>query len=187
MHEKDTGDFLVELTNSNSDISYVAGFLCHYALDASVHPLVNRYVGDEGYMHMAIEHRLEIMDGGDFIFPQYMDLEMERTVGSVIEKVYGFQKPMKYFRKGYRDLKLFSRIVKDKHRILCRIFKKGKLAVLSYHTNLADDFDLSEFIKLKEQAIEQACQYIQAVISYRNDEISENELRKIIGNRSYSG
>lgn len=188
MHETRTGDFLIELTKASADLSYVAGFLCHYALDSTMHPLVRRYVPkDKGYLHMAIEHRLEVMDGGKFVWPKYLDAETERMVGSVIEKVYGFPRPMKKFKAGYRDLKIFSLIAEDRHRILCRLFRRGTLGAISYHTKLADDFDLSQFEALKELATERAAGFIEGIQRYKNGDIGEDELRAIIGNKSYSG
>ena len=67
MHRERTGGFLTELARravgDRAVVSYLCGFLCHYALDAATHPYINEKAGYSAVMHMAIEHRLDKMSG----------------------------------------------------------------------------------------------------------------------------
>ena len=72
MHTDRTGDFLCALARHARDgscpetmFSYLAGFLCHYALDAATHPYVIRKTTGEGVpsgAHRAFEHTLDILE-----------------------------------------------------------------------------------------------------------------------------
>jgi len=63
----------------------------------------------------------------------------------------------------------------------------GILSTISYQTRKADHLDLSPFDGLMTEAVEMGVKLITAAYSYRSGVISEDELRAVIGNRSYAG
>ena len=196
MHRTKTGEFLMELarnSQSKEAFSYLSGFLCHYALDSTAHPLVYDLQGDKGYMHMAIEHKLDVIELNkqgkqlrDIIkyFPKYTDLPVAKKA---MKKVYGWDDD--YYKIGYRHTRILFWIIKDQHGILNFLlgWKRWKFAALSFRTKLCDNMDLSGFEAIETEAIELAARLITAAYEYRSGNIDENALRDIIGNRSYAG
>ena len=191
MHRERTGDFLMELARrakgSRDMFSYFTGFLCHYALDSNTHPYINRKAKNRGSMHMAIEHRLDRMNGGAICIPPFLPERMKDGVGGAIAKIYGWDDAWEMLREGHRDMTPFYRIVEDKRGRLDWVARKThtKLAHLSYRSSSADDIDLSGFEPLYRRALYDAAGYIEAARDFVEGKIGESELRKIIGNRSY--
>ena len=194
MHRTKTGDFLMELAKRSSSremFSYLAGFLCHYALDSTSHPFIIKMAANKDDMHMAIEHRLDVLElrrqekqRSDLmeLFTKYHDLP---EVRQVMKAIYGWNDEC--YAIGYKHMKLYHWIVKDQHgvlnRLLCRM--PGLLSALSYQTQNADHLDLSQFDGLMEEAVEMGVKLITAAYQYRSGVISEEELSKVIGNRLY--
>lgn len=191
MHRMLTGDFLVELIkrarNSRETFSYAAGFLCHYALDSDTHPYIIRKSKNSYPMHMAIEHKLDRMHGGEIHIPPFLPESMKDDVGGAITKIYGWNDVWEKFKQGHRDMKPFYKIVEDKSGILNFIAGKShtKLALVSYLSTAIDDMDLRGFYRLYPRALDNAAKYIEAARDFVNDKIDEATLREIIGNRSY--
>ena len=191
MHRKHTGDFLIELIKRGKDdpkvFSYAAGFLCHYALDSTTHPYINRKAKGSFPMHMAIEHRLDRMTGKKVRIPPFLPASMKEAVGGAITKIYGWDDAWEKLRQGHRDMKPFYAIVTDQSGLLDMFASKThtKLALISYRSKVIDDMDLRGFYPLYHRAVEDAVRFIKAAHDYTQDRIDEATLRAIIGNRSY--
>ena len=191
MHREHTGDFLIELIKRGKGdrevFSYAAGFLCHYALDSNTHPYINRKAKNSFPMHMAIEHKLDRMNGGKVRIPRFLPESMKDAVGGAITKIYGWDDAWEKFKQGHRDMKPFYAIVTDESGWLDRIAGKTrtKLALVSYRSKVIDDMDLRGFYPLYNRAVDDAARFIRSADDYVRDKIDEAALREIIGNRSY--
>lgn len=196
MHRTKPGEFLMELakrSQSREMFSYFAGFLCHYAMDSTSHPFIYKTADYQSDMHTAIEHRLDVLElerqgkqrrGLMDLFTQYRKLP---EVREAMKSVYGWDDNC--YETGYRHMKLYHWIVKDQHGVLNRLlcWFPGILSTISYQTRKADHLDLSPFDGLMTEAVEMGVKLITAAYSYRSGVISEDELRAVIGNRSYAG
>ena len=190
MHRERTGDFLLELAKSCRDkdnFSYLAGFLCHYALDSATHPYIIEKAKGSGAMHLAIEHRLDVLDGGEIRIPPFLPQTMREYVSGAIIRIYGWRDAWKGLEQGYRDMKPFYRLVQDQNGVLDRLFgwTRGKAAMLSYRSHLCDNMDLSGFRPLYDQAVKDAVQFILAAKAYVSGTMEEAAFRQVTGNRSY--
>lgn len=191
MHRMHTGDFLIALARractSREVFSFLAGFLCHYALDSNTHPYIIRKSRGSYAMHMAIEHKLDNMNGGEIRIPPFLPESMKEDVGGAITEIYGWNDAWKKYKKGHRDMTPFYKIVEDKNGTLDRFASKtkSKLALVSYLSKEVDDVDLRGFYRLYDRATDCAVRYIEAAIDYVRGAIDEDELRAVIGNRSY--
>ena len=197
MHRKRTGAFLMELADrvrDNDTFSYLCGFLCHYALDSIAHPpiiqLARKLSADEkhaSYMHIAIEHRLDLMDGGRMTVPGPPPESVREMFNSSIEKVYGWNDPWKKMRRDYWHIKPFYTLVWDRSGILNRMLTPlgGKPAMVSYKSSVCDGLDLGWFRPLFEQSIEDAVRFIECARSYTEGRIGRSEFARVIGNRPY--
>lgn len=194
MHTTKTGLFLMELaarSQSREVFSFLAGFLCHYAMDSISHPFICKMANSQGSMHTAIEHKLDVLElerqgkqRKDIVrlFAKCPDLP---EVREVIQKVYGWNDNC--YAVGAKYMHLYYWIAKDQHGILnCVLhWMPGKLSSVSYRTKIADKLELAGFTDLERNAVERGVQLITAVYEYRNGDICEECLRKIIGNHSY--
>lgn len=191
MHRQHTGDFLTELLHRAKDdrrvFSYLAGFLCHYSLDSNTHPYIIRKAKNSGAMHMAIEHRLDKINGGEIRIPPFLPESMKDAVGGAITKIYGWEDAWEKFRQGHRDMTPFYRIVADEKGWLDFVARRThtKLALISYRSTAVDDMDLRGFVPLYRRALDDAVRYIGAAKAYLGGEIDETEWRAVIGDRSY--
>ena len=132
MHTTRTGAFLTALVRRacvsacrEEMFSYLAGFLCHYALDSVTHPYII-YVTTEEYnfprSHMSLEHALDAVQmkrdgcwGSDhpvtdrYFPPLRLPESMRRDIDAVFEEVYGWKdcwaemnRSCRRFRSCYR-------------------------------------------------------------------------------------
>lgn len=191
MHRQRTGEFLLELARrakgDSKVFSYLAGFLCHYALDANTHPYIIRKAKNSAVMHMAVEHRLDKLIGGAIRIPPFLPEEMKESVGGAITAVYGWDDAWDKLRQGRRDMKPFYGLVEDKSGRLDRFARKThtKLALISYQSTAIDDMDLGGFDRLYRRALDDAVRYLEAARAFTAGAIGEAELRAVIGSRSY--
>lgn len=191
MHRERTGDFLMELMRRAKEnrmvFSYAAGFLCHYALDSNTHPYINRKAKNSAAMHMAIEHKLDKLNGGAIRIPPFLPESLKDDVGGAITAIYGWDDAWEKLRQGHRDMTPFYRLVEDKSGRLDRIASKThtKLALISYRSTAIDDMDLRGFDPLYRRALDDAVRYIQAAQAFVGGGMDETELRAVIGSRSY--
>lgn len=191
MHREHTGDFLVELAKraafDRAVFSYLCGFLCHYALDSTTHPYINRKAQNSAVMHMAIEHKLDVMSGGNIRIPPFLPDALCESIGGAIEQIYGWNDAWEKLREGRRHMASFYRIVSDRNGTLDRFARKThtKLRLVSYRSKAIDRMDLSGFQPLYRSALDDAVRYITAAQSFVDGVIGESQLREIIGSRSY--
>lgn len=191
MHRTRTGEFLIELANravNNSEVfSYLCGFLCHYALDSTAHPYINSLAHNSGAMHMAIEHKLDLMSGENIRIPPFLPESMHRDIGGAITRIYGWGDAWEMLREGRRCMASFYLVVTDKSGRLDRIAEKthSKLRLVSYKSKAIDGMDLSGFEPLYQKALDNAVGFITAARSFVAGELTEDRLREILGSRSY--
>lgn len=191
MHREHTGDFLTELARGAKDdrkvFSYLCGFLCHYALDSTTHPYINRMAGFSASMHMAVEHKLDVMSGGNIRIPPFLPDTLKESVGGAIAKIYGWDDAWEKLREGRRDMAPFFRIVSDQKGTLDRFAEKTrtKLRLISYRSKAIDDMDLSGFQPLYQQALDDAVRFIETAKEFVSGNIAEAAFREVIGSRSY--
>lgn len=191
MHRERTGEFLTELARrSKGDrgvFSYLCGFLCHYALDSTAHPYINEKAGHSAAVHMAVEHKLDKLSGGDIRIPPFLSERLREKVGGAITAIYGWGDAWEKLREGRRDMAPFYRIVSDKSGTLAKIADKtsSKLRFVSYQSKAIDDMDLSGFQPLYQKALDDAVRFIEAARAFVGGGIGEEELSAAIGSRSY--
>ena len=191
MHRERTGDFLSELarraTGDEAVFSYLAGFLCHYALDSCTHPYINDKARHSALMHMAIEHRLDVLSGGNVRIPPFLPESLGERVGGAITAVYGWSDAWQKLREGRRDMAPFYRLVTDKSGRLDRLARMThtKLGLVSYRSKALESMDLSGFYPLYDRALDDAVSFIAAARRFADGELDEAGFRENIGSRSY--
>ena len=188
MHRTRTGRFLMELARRSREpemFSFLAGFLCHYALDSTAHPFIYAKAEYRSDLHTAIEHRLDMIElerqGKRDIMELFTDFPDLPEARAAMKTVYGWDDDC--FETAYRHMKLYHRIVQDRHGILNALYPKA----VSYRTRLCDGMDLSPFDALEAEAVRLGVGLITAAHRFRAGQIGEEELQKAIGNRSYAG
>ena len=186
MHDEKTADFLVEMAKAaktSEMFSYLAGFLCHYALDTTVHPYIDRLADNTGYMHVAIEHKLDLME----LDKMGMDLR-DRPI------TRNFYPPfLPKSMQGDLD-EVFYYLAEDPHGLIDRAFGDaprdligGRLVTISYRSHLCDGMTFDEFDGLRKKAVHKAIRLIEGADSFRKGTLSEAALRDMIGHTDYSG
>lgn len=197
MHRRRTGAFLLEMAKrcrTNSQFSYLAGFLCHYALDSATHPLIIQLAqkdhGDNwigSMMHIAIEHRMDVLDGSGNARPPFPPEETMRFFYQSVYAVYGWKDARKKFRHGYHCMPAFYLFVRDKYGLFDKVtgWTKGPAAMISGKSKICDGIDFSGIYPLYERSIDDAVLYIRCAYDFVKHRIGEEEFRKTIGNKSY--
>ena len=196
MHSKNVNTFLLELarhSQSREMFSYLAGFLCHFALDSRTHPYINSMAADRTGMHCAIERTLDAMElkrsGREWkdIMKQFTKYPELPEAELAIETVYGWRD--NYFRIGYRHMKIYHWFVKDQSGLLNWLLESlpGHRSYISYRNHKCDDMDLSGFQDFEEEAVDFGVELIQSAYQYRQGKLSDDELLKVIGDQNYSG
>ena len=140
-----------------------------------------------------IEHKLDVMElkrqskGFGYIMKLFTDYPDIPEVQNAMKTVYGWDD--EYFRISYRHMKLFHWLAIDRFGLVDLLLRnaRGRRSSVSYRNTRSKNLDLSGFDEYEKDAEQFAVQLIRAAYQYRNDEITESELRSIIGNRSYSG
>lgn len=208
LHSMRTGDLLIAMakkSESKEFFSFLSGILCHYALDGSIHPYVHELVQNCGWTHAEIEKKLdqmELLKQGKRIsdrpvsrelLPPYLPDNLKADVNAVYKEVYGWNDTWELLRTSYRHMKQFTWIIEDPSGILCALTNKGllkklypKCSGLSYRREYPDTIDFSWFPKAEEKAVKEAVTYIDSCYEFVNGRLEEDELRRIIGNRSYA-
>lgn len=196
IHDSSPGALVTALAancESPEAFSFLCGWLCHYAADSTLHPLVNALRGDRGYMHMAIEHKLEAVElkrqGKSLkdvmaLLPPFPQVPEARAA---MRRVCGWDDG--YDRVSYRHTKLLYSLFTDRLGLLNLLlgWTQGAPAALSYRTRLADKLDLSPFDALETEAADLAARLMTAAYRCRAGVIDAEELRAIIGSRNFAG
>ena len=132
MHTTKTGDFLIALAkrsrdgkNPGASFSYLAGFLCHYALDSTAHPYIiwrTTETWPTRRAHRDLEHALDIhlmqkegTWGGkhpltDHHFPKLrLSREMEEDMDAAYGQVYGWRGTVDAMNRCYAIYRMVFR------------------------------------------------------------------------------
>lgn len=141
MHTTRTGAFLTALADRARSgeareemFSYLAGFLCHYALDSSAHPYIvwrttETWVSPRA--HQDMEHALDAallkreglwggkrpVTGHHFPklkLPESLDADLDAAYGSV----YGWRRVRKSLNRCYRQYRKFYRLIEKPRSLL---------------------------------------------------------------------
>ena len=231
MHTTRTGQFLMALARQAKSsrcpeemFSYLAGFLCHYALDAETHPYIIHMTEEKTKLprgHMSFEHtldRLEMERAGvwgekhpvtDHYYPKLRLPEcMRGDIDAVFREVYGWPgcwKALNHANPRYRLCYRFLEKPRGLVTRLARLTKHPALRSLTYalshfegtdvensghaewaHSHEPSEKSVADFGELKAAARREALEMITAAYRYIFlSEISEEELSRRIGSRSY--
>ncbi len=191
-------------SHSRIAFSYLAGALCHYALDSTAHPYINAKAAKRPGMHTAVERkldRLELKRQGrrlSDIMRLFVPFPEVPEIRAAMKSVYGWDDER--FRDGYRHMRLFLWFVKDEHGVLAAVIgvlsgilsgitgrKADYIRAQSYRNHMADDLDLSGFTPLENAAVDLAVRLITEAHSYRAGLTDDQNLHSLIGSRDYSG
>lgn len=153
MHTTRPGAFLsalLERAKSSSHreelFSWLAGFLCHYALDSITHPYII-YVTTEKYhyprCHMSFEHELDMRQISrdsvrdtkhpvtEHYFPRVsLPKGIKEDVDAVFEKVYGWKNGWKQFNRSGHRYRLVYRLLENPSGLTARLARKTKHPLL---------------------------------------------------------
>ncbi len=159
MHTCRTGDFLVSLaeqarkqrdTEAGAQLfSYLAGFLCHYALDLTVHPYViweTTHVCTRKRAHQAMERAMDVLEirrRGDWgkahpvtekYYPRLkLPQEMRDGLDTAYEQVYGWKHAARDLDRCYRRYRLMYRWMEKPGGLMATLAKRsGKDAVKAF-------------------------------------------------------
>ena len=231
MHTTQTGAFLTALARRVKEsrhpeelFSYLAGFLCHYALDAATHPYII-YMTEEKYhfprCHMSFEHSLDILEmkrAGtwgekhpvtDHFFPKLkLPASVREDLDAVFLEVYGWENCWKALNHSCPRYRLCYRVLENPKGLFSRLARRTGhpvLKSLAYSESHFNETDVenqqrlewahshepsirssANFSEMKEAARRDAKELIEAACRYAFlSEISEEELARQIGSRSY--
>lgn len=184
MHTARTGEFLMALADQAKNgksraemFSYLAGFLCHYALDSAAHPYIIRRT-DVDYPvpngHMAFEHMLDVKqmarDGhmgekhpvtDHYFLDISLPAVMEEDLNWVFETIYGWKNCRKVIVRSNRIFRVFYRVMENPHGLaafLARHVKGGGLRSWTYSNPYYTDLDVEneaheEWVHAYDQSI----------------------------------
>lgn len=206
MHSEHTGRYLVELAKQTKQdkskglFSFLAGFLCHYPLDGKAHPSVNRLSGNDMHKHLAIERKLDqivLQKQGKVLkyrpitnelFPLFLPESLRDSINEVMEEVYGWKDSWKLMKTSYRHMRWYHYIMEDPIGLIDNSVGRvvSKVKGLSYHSNLYELESYEWFWPILEDSIIEALELISRCYGFVNESVSEEELIKCIGNRSFS-
>ena len=144
MHTTRTGAFLTALArrakasrHPEELFSYLAGFLCHYALDAETHPYIIHMTEQRTHYprgHMSLEHTLDILEmeragvwGGkhpvtEHYFPKLrLPESLREDIDAVFEEVYGWKNCWKALNKSCPRYRLCYRVLENPKGLFSRL------------------------------------------------------------------
>ena len=144
MHTTRTGQFLMSLARQAKKsrhpeelFSYLAGFLCHYALDAAAHPYIvymTEFHQKIPRGHMAFEHTLDNLEmerAGvlgekhpvtEHYYPSLrLPESLREDIDSVFEEVYGWRKSWKALNRSWPRYRLAYRFLEKPKGLFTRL------------------------------------------------------------------
>ncbi len=168
MHTTRTGAFLTALAvqareSKDPDLlySYLAGFLCHYALDTAAHPyVIYRTTEEFKYKgcHRMLEHSMDNLlmqregtaGGKHPVTDHYMakmelPAEMTEDLDAVYGRVYGWKHVRKDLNSSYRRFRLCYRFMENPKGILARLARltgSEILKSLAYSESVLNEADV---------------------------------------------
>ena len=196
IHEEHINDFFVRLAQDSGDqhvFSFLSGMLCHFALDSTTHPFINDLSDNKPEKHLAIEHRLDVLElerqgkprkAIMTLLPKYIDLE---EVQRAFLDIYGWDDNL--LKVSYRHMKWFYRMAKDQTGLLNLLLHRtqGALSAVSYSNHICDGMDFDWFPPLEEQAMEYGVQLISSVFDYRMGKVPLDDFKEKLGDKNYGG
>ena len=168
MHTTKPGAFLMaladrmEVSSAPEDLfSYLAGFLCHYALDATTHPYII-HLTEEKYdfprCHMSFEHSLdteELRRAGlegrrhaitENYFPACrLPGSIRADIDAVFQSVYGWENCWSALNHACRRHRLVYRVIENPKGLfsrLTRLTRHPRLKSFSYSESHFNDIDV---------------------------------------------
>ncbi len=158
MHTTKPGAFLMALADRVREsaapedlFSYLAGFLCHYALDAAAHPYVIHITEEKAVFprgHMSFEHSLDVqelrragLEGRrhpvtDFYFPRCrLPGSIREDIDTVFRSVYGWENCWNALNRSAGRHRLVYRVIENPAGLfsrLARLTKQPHLKSFSY-------------------------------------------------------
>ena len=168
MHTTRTGDFLAALAAKGKGgacrqemFSYLAGFLCHYALDSIAHPYIIYRTTEEFHYprcHTAFEHSLDrcqmTRDGvwgerhpiTEYYLPALqLPQIMEADLNGAYQEVYGWSNAFSALNRSFVRFRLVYRLMENPHGFgahLARITRSGTLKGYIYSESPFADTDV---------------------------------------------
>lgn len=153
MHTTKTGSFLMALLRQAAAssareemFSYLAGFLCHYALDSTTHPyIISRTALEHVFprSHMSLEHALDVVqfrrDGyenekhpvTEHYYPRlHLPETLRPDLDAVFEEVYGWKNCWSALNHSCRRYRLCYRALENPQGLAARIARRTKRDVL---------------------------------------------------------
>ena len=173
MHTTKPGAFLMALadrarTSASPDgmFSYLAGFLCHYALDSGVHPYVI-HVTEEQYdfprCHMSFEHSLDMQElrrasadgqrhpvSGSYLPACRLPKGIRGDIDEVFSSVYGWNHCWSALNHSFRRFRLVYRVIENRRGLfsrLARLTGSPLLKSLSYSESHFNGMDVENLEK----------------------------------------
>ena len=164
MHTTFTGEFLTALARRAASsasarremYSYLAGFLCHYALDSAAHPYIIRRTTAEfpfHRSHMSFEHRLDVLEmeragvAGEkhpvtdhYFRPVRLPACMEADLDSVYEEIYGWKHCFRSLNRCMPLFRLFFRVMESPSGPAARIARRQRSGGLKPMTYIDSPF-----------------------------------------------
>ncbi len=159
MHTDRPGAFLCSLARHARDgrsreamFSYLAGFLCHYALDSAAHPYIVSHTAGPSALpgaHRAFEHTMDILEmrrlglwegrhplTASFAMPALrLPPEMRSDLSAAYREVYGWEKSFRSLRWLYPFFRWVYRLMENPKGIAARMARltgKPQLRSLAY-------------------------------------------------------
>ena len=230
MHTTKTGAFLLALARRARDggarremFSYLAGFLCHYALDSTTHPYIiwqTTETWPTKRAHRDLEHALDLLllqregitEGNhrltDAHFPKLkLPSSMRNDLDAAYREVYGWEGAWSALNKCFPRYRMLFRIMEMPRSLLtlltdlfptdgmkslpharCGFLNRDveNLEHQAWHEPYSREITSTEsFPDLYEKAKAEAVRMITDCYAYLRGNITEEELAKSLGNRSY--
>ncbi len=127
-------------------LSYLSGFLCHYALDSIAHPYIIYVTAEEHVFprsHMSLEHALDVVqfrrDGyenekhpvTEHYYPRlHLPETLRPDLDAVFEEVYGWKNCWSALNRSCRRYRLCYRALENPQGLAARIARRTKRDVL---------------------------------------------------------
>ncbi len=168
MHTDSTGAFLCALARRARDgkstgatFSYLAGFICHYALDSAAHPYIIRRTTEEFPQpgaHRAFEHTLDLREldrlgmrhGPHPITSSLLPAlrlpgEMRADLDAALQETYGWKNGFRAMRWLYPLFRRCYALMENPRSLVARLARvtgKYKLRSLAYSESWFDAVDV---------------------------------------------
>ncbi len=167
MHTTRPGAFLMALADrakagrSRELFSYLAGFLCHYALDSTTHPYIIHITTERHPLprsHMSFEHSLDILElrragvwgekhpvTGHFFPALRLPESLRADLDAAYMEVYGWKHCWKALNRSWSRYRLCYRVIENPKSLFSRLARATKhplLKSIAYSESHFNDMDV---------------------------------------------